>query len=202
MELAQMQQIGAVTSTRTGNARRPIMASMDVPGVVNHLSPYAKRPRYLRNVVWTNNAHPFSSTAMSTEAELPVPSIPLSELNNPVITKSIAENPDIFKITTSINVNHFEELLANHPNQPFVRSVCKGLREGFWPWADTQIGIYPDMWDESNVPNTPAEVLFIRAQRDIKIDKGRFSESFGPDVLPSMYSMPLHVVPKPHFDDL
>jgi hypothetical protein len=39
-------------------------------------------------------------------------------------------------------------------------------------------------------------------QRDIEITKGRFSPSFGTDLLPGMYCMPAHAVPKPHSDDL
>ena len=30
---------------------------------------------------------------------------------------------------------------------------------------------------------------------------GRFSKSFGKELLPGMYSMPIHVVPKPHSSD-
>ena len=32
--------------------------------------------------------------------------------------------------------------------------------------------------------------------------KGYFSDSFGTDLLPGMYSMPIHSVPKPHSSDL
>ena len=45
------------------------------------------------------------------------------------------------------------------------------------------------------------ELKFICAQRDKEIELGRFSESFGKDLLPGMYSMPIHVVPKPHSSD-
>ena len=40
-------------------------------------------------------------------------------------------------------------VLKSHPNQPLVVSVCCGLCEGFWPWADTQSGEYPDTLDLS-----------------------------------------------------
>ena len=39
---------------------------------------------------------------------------------------------------------------------------------------------------------------FLRDQRDEEIHLGRFSESFGTDLLPGMYAMPIHVIPKPH----
>ena len=61
---------------------------------------------------------------------------------------------------------------------------------------------YPVTHDRSKVPHTPAEAEFIRRQRDMEIGLGRFSESFGTDLLPGMYSMPVHAVPKPRSVDL
>lgn len=37
---------------------------------------------------------------------------------------------------TPFDVDKFELLLTDHPNQPFIRSVMKGLREGFWPFDE------------------------------------------------------------------
>lgn len=41
-------------------------------------------------------------------------------------------------------------------------------------------------------------VLFVHKQRDYEIAQGRFSPSFGPDLLPGMTAIPIGVVPKPH----
>ena len=132
-----------------------------------------------------------------------MPSIPACELANPVATKTIIENPHLFDIVTPIFVDRFEKLLESHPNQPFVQSVCRGLREGFWPWADTHFGEYPDTLDLSlPEPQNPDEAQFLRDQRDHEIFKGRFSESFGDKLLPGMYCMPVFAVPKPHSTDL
>lgn len=162
-----------------------------------------KRPKYLRTFLWANEDCGFSPTIMSTLTDLPLPRPPQKELDNPVVSKTIRENPSLFAITTPVNVDLFEKLLINHPNPPFVRSVCDGLRFGFWPWADTQIGIYPDTWDASDrTSKTDAELAFIREQRDIEVSRGRFSKPFGRDLLPGMYSMPVHAVPKPNSDDL
>jgi len=38
-------------------------------------------------------------------------------------------------------------------------------------------------------------------QLNIELGKGRFSESFGKDLLPGMYSMPIYAVPKPNSTD-
>jgi hypothetical protein len=60
-------------------------------------------------------------------------------------------------------------------------------------------GEYPDTLDESlDDPKDPIQLDFICEQRDKEIEMGRFSPSFGHDLLPGMYSMPIHVVPKPH----
>jgi hypothetical protein len=61
----------------------------------------------------------------------------------------MTSNPDLFKICTPIRVDTFEDLLCDHPNQPFVHSVCEGLRKGFWPWAETLKPGYPAELDLS-----------------------------------------------------
>ena len=134
---------------------------------------------------------------------MPLPPIPSSELANPVATKTIKENPHLFDIVTPIFVDRFYKLLESHPNQPFVESVCRGLQEGFWPWANTHFGEYPNTLDLSlPEPEDPGEAQFLHDQRDHEIFKGRFSESFGDELLPGMYCMPVFAVPKPHSTDL
>ena len=66
-----------------------------------------------------------------TELAEPPPSSPVSKFDNVKALDTIHSHPDLFTITTPINVDHFESLLSSHPNQPFVQSVCRGLREGF-----------------------------------------------------------------------
>ena len=79
----------------------------------------------------------------------------------------------------------------------------KGLHKGFWPWANTHFREYHDTLDESlGDPKGQKESKFICAQHDKEIEAGHFSESFGEKLLPGMYSMPIHAVPKPHSSDL
>jgi hypothetical protein len=114
------------------------------------------------------------------------------------VVKTIVQNPHLFKIITPINVEWFEALLITHPNQPFIKPVIEGLRCGFWPWPNTQQAPHPLTWDVSDHPPKSEESCeFICAQRDIEFSAGCFSAPFGKDLLPSMYSMPIHSVPKP-----
>jgi hypothetical protein len=76
--------------------------------------------------------------------------------------------------------------------------VCRSLRTGFWPWADTTDPTYPVTWDNSYRPiKDPVHAAFLRQQCDAEVQLNQFSPSFGNDLLPGMYSMPVGVVPKP-----
>ena len=97
----------------------------------------------------------------------------------------------------------FESLLEHHPNPLFVQSICAGLHEGFWPWADTKNGVFPSTHDESRpTPADDKQASFLRDQCLKERQKGRFSDSFGSKLLPGMFSMPVHAVLKPNSDDL
>jgi len=117
--------------------------------------------------------------------------------------KTIKDNPNLFKIVTPIDINKFEELLALHPNYPFVESVCRGLYGGFWPWADTQHEMYPCIIDESlGMPQKKEEVDFLWVQHDHECSRGRFLGPFGQDLLPGMHALLIHVVHKLHLEKL
>ena len=159
-----------------------------------------KRPKYWERSVWTDvEASPsFSPTACFTLTDKPLPRPPPEEFTNSDAMSTISDNPDLFRIVTPIKISEFEDLLEGHPNKPFVRSVCTSFREGFWPWANTRKEEYPTTWDFSErPPKTEHEADFLREQRDIEIKAGRYSESFGTDLLPGMYSTPIHAIPKP-----
>jgi hypothetical protein len=161
-----------------------------------------RRPRYLRHNVYRDDELMSRSCAEWTEVARPLASIPHPELSNALANDTINRHPELFTVSTPIDVDSLEALLVHHPNVPFVKSVLNGLRNGFWPWADTHFGDYPDIVDESiGDPLDQVELDFICKQRDKEIRMGRFSESFGDELLPGMYSMPIHAVPKPHSSD-
>ncbi|EMD38022.1 hypothetical protein CERSUDRAFT_113135 [Gelatoporia subvermispora B] len=139
-------------------------------------------------------------TASPTTAQLsidqpPVPDVPLRERGRPLVSQTLRSHPQLFKIVTPINVSQLEHYLQQHPNRTFVKSVCRGLREGFWPWADIPEG-FPDTWDESQSGSQdPERAGFVREERDTEVASGRYSQGF-PQLLPGMYCMPVYAVPK------
>jgi len=93
-------------------------------------------------------------------------------------------------------------MLQKHPNKPLVASVLRGLREGFWPWANTVESDRPPIVDNSEREiKNPTHRVFVEDQRDEELTLNRFSPAF--DFLqPGMTCVPLWVVPKPHSDKL
>ena len=89
-------------------------------------------------------------TARYSLTASPMPRPTVAALSDKIRMKTIQDRPDLFKINCQINVDRFEKLLTHHLNRPFVDSVLVGLREGFWPFADTTKEGYPKTWDASS----------------------------------------------------
>ena len=128
--------------------------------------------------------------------------MPLKEFGNLEALRIIETNPGFFQVNCNLNIDHFQELLVNHPNQALVDSVCLSLHKRLWPYADTKFGdintSYPTILDMLSKGSTSDEHLkFIRMQVEIKVSTGRYSTSFGPRLLPRMYSSPVHAISKP-----
>jgi len=85
----------------------------------------------------------------------PLPRPPANEVLNEIALDTIRNNPHLFNITTPINVDRFETLLSPHPNQSFVRSVCTGFRQGFWPRAVINNPEIPVILDRSRKLHDP-----------------------------------------------
>jgi hypothetical protein len=164
---------------------------------------WERRPRFVREYVWSDDESHSTTTALITEMLPPVPGPPLNELRNARKLAVIRDQPHLFRITTPIHINRFHELLATHPNRPLVESVCEGLRIGFWPWAVTDNSNAPPIVDNARLQRVrnPEHLRFMEEQRDEEIKLGRFSVAFD-TLLEEMTTIPLWVVPKPHSDKL
>jgi hypothetical protein len=202
LENARSPMLSASTATSAETARNLGTGKTIVPTAgANEI--YGLQPKYLRHNLWERGSSLSPTTAEWTESARPLPRPSLAEITNPVTRKTITDHPSLFQVRTPINVDVFEYLLRGHPNPSFVKSVCTGLREGFWPWADTLNGLFPVTHDASRaMPSDQRHASFIREQCLKERQKGYFSDSFGSELLPGMYSMPIHAVPKPHSSDL
>jgi hypothetical protein len=171
---------------------------MPPPGIET----YGMRPKYHRYNIWDPDCQQPHTTAEWTEHALPLPRPSPEQLMHPISQQTIATHADLFQIITPIKIEVFEDLLQDHPNQPFVKSVCDGLRYGFWPWADIWQQGYPESLDLSQPQQEPSREKFLSDQRNIEVEAGRYTHSIGPTLLPGMYCMPIYAVPKPHSDKL
>ena len=178
------------------------MANTSVPPRNQRNEAVRLAPRYLRYNVWDPESDFTPTTAEWTETAKPLPRPPQFVLNDPVVAETIQDNPNLFRIVTPINVDVLESYLKNHPNKPFVESVCIGLREGFWPWADMRKEGYPLINDEyRSGPIDESKASFFRSQLKTERSKERFSPSLGRKLLPGMYCMPIYAVSKPNSTD-
>lgn len=156
-------------------------------------------PTFQRGLLWTLEEVGQSPTAQSTLNDKPFPR-PHRRESRAEVLDTIERYPHLFKIVTPINVPAFERLLRNHPNKDFVKSIVIGLKEGFWPFANTNPNgaSYPLTHDASKRPPRTKEIgQFLIDQCKTEIEYERYSEPFGTELLPGMYSMPIHGVPKP-----
>ncbi|KAG2113133.1 uncharacterized protein F5147DRAFT_770991 [Suillus discolor] len=188
----------AVTEKVVAEPTRKLTVRGSVRAVKDQNSLIAAAPSHRRKNIWNDRSHPRSPTATWTETAKPLPRPPKQEFKNLSALRTISDFPHLFRVSTCINIEEFESLLSDHPNPAFVNSVCLGLREGFWPFADTHYGEWPLTFDNSSRPlKSDAEKEFVKSQIDKEVALGRYSEEFGPDLLPGMYSMLVHAVPKP-----
>ena len=122
----------------------------------------------------------------------------MSELANRLVCGTIQSRPDLFKIITPVKISRLKQLLASHPNQPFVNSLVRSLQDGFWPWADTSREPLEITRNNNRHREWAADELeFIQATCQEEEAAGRFSPAFGTELLPGMVCGPVFPVPKP-----
>ena len=83
--------------------------------------------RYLRHNVYHDDDLSSHTCAEWTEITQPLASVPDNEYTNDLANGTIENHAHLFKVTTPINVDAFQQLLEQHPNFPFVDSVLNGL---------------------------------------------------------------------------
>ena len=121
----------AETAAREGPRTLPSAAKRTNQSIIDP-------PCFRRRYVWsdTNNKQ-LSPSALDTESALPLPSPPSHLINDPSIQTTLDAMRDFIKVDTLFNVDQFEYLFRDHPNQPFVKSVMNGLRNDFCTSSST-----------------------------------------------------------------
>ncbi|EEB98841.1 hypothetical protein MPER_01586, partial [Moniliophthora perniciosa FA553] len=123
---------------------------------------------------------------------MPLPSPPDHLLNDPILRDSIQRCKDFIKVETPFNIDRLANFLFDHPNQPLVQSVLRGLREGFWPLDESDWNLNPaDVVD--NYTSIPDDLDAIRAYSKKEIANGHWSTPI-PTLLPGMVVSPMFVV--------
>jgi len=151
-------------------------------------------PRFRRRYLWSSTQNDSLSPAMlSTETAPPLPSPPTHLLNDPIIQKTLVSLQGYIKVDTPFNVDRLESLLSDHPNQPFVKSVIRGLREGFWPFDEGDWKLEEKEFVK-NVTEDVLDLQAIRVYRDREIAVGRWSLGLPcSTLLPGMKMSPMFV---------
>jgi hypothetical protein len=117
----------------------------------------------------------FPGRSLTQPALLP-PSPPQHLPDDPTSQATVNSLGDSIRVDAPFDVNKFELLLSDHPNQPFVQSVMKGLREGFWPSDDCEWKVEVEEIVD-NYPTDPQDLDQIHAFRDEEIIASRWSDA-------------------------
>lgn len=151
-------------------------------------------PRYRRGYLWSDAPHnSCSPSALFTETAIPLPSPPQHLINDPIIQASLRGAKSQIKVDTPFNVDRLEAMLHDHPNQPFVKSVMTGLREGFWPLDDGDWDLEVEDLPPKNFVSEIDDLTALRTYRDKEVKAGRWSGPL-PTLLPAMKVSPMFVV--------
>ena len=121
--------------------------------------------------------------ATYTETALPIPNVPDYELANEVVSSTIQQHADLFKIVTPVKSRALRSVTSMHPNKALVEPLCAGFESGFWPYADT---LSADSEEHKCTGHLSDDVLeFLCTQHDAEIWVERYSQAF-PNLLPGM----------------
>lgn len=148
--------------------------------------------KFKRGYEWEwSSACGYSTAIDSSLTAAPLDDPPPLE-SDPRAAYALSQYEGLFSIVSPVDADMFEFLLSNHPNQPFVRSVVRGLRGGFWPMCDIpsdSISFTPN----HKVCDEAPDLLSAACAEEVAA--GRYSPGFH-TLLPGMKVSPLLLVEK------
>ena len=153
-------------------------------------------PSYQWGFIWSkSHSNLFLPSTATTETAEPLPFPPLSLLHNLKIQCTLDHLKSFILVDTLFNVDHLKNLLTSHSNQPFVKLVMKGLREGFWPFNKGEWKLK----ESKKLPNYSTEdknldVIWIFWNK--KVELGHWSDVIPhhPTTLPGLKTSPMFVI--------
>ncbi|KAF9047251.1 hypothetical protein BJ165DRAFT_1344741, partial [Panaeolus papilionaceus] len=125
----------------------------------------------------------------------PIPPLPDDMMTDPIITNTLSSHPHLFNIVTPINIDKLAKLTSNHPNLLFQQSIIQMLCEGTWSLAMVPENYHATLNPSAPPPLDPIHAQLLQDQRDTGLHLNHYSEGFQ-HLLPGMYAMPIHAVPK------
>lgn len=153
-------------------------------------------PKFRRGFIWPNTHTTNSSlspSALNTETASPLPSPPSMLQNNQQVQDALRKYRNHIKVQTPYDIERLRLWTNDHPNQPFVRSVIRSLKEGFWPLDEGKWSFKEDDGYMDNYSKDPLDLDAVRRYRDKEIANGHWSPPIS-ELLPGMKTSPLFVV--------
>lgn len=160
-------------------------------GDVNTPAEYEAR-KFMRGLEWDRfDPKGFSASIESSFYAAPLPDPPPLD-EDPNAAFAIKRFPHLFKIVSPFNVDLIKKLSLKHPNQPFIKSVIKGLHQGFWPMSSLPSSKINNFQNHSSCFSKPQ---LLDEQCADGVAKGCYSSTFH-TLLPGMKIALLCLVPK------
>ena len=154
------------------------------------LSGISSIPSLRRSINYPFNSVPTTPAVDSTLTQLPFSCPPSHVINNPTFLSTLRSRPDLFAVSTPINIPNLRKWLEPHPNRLLVESVLVGLEEGFWPGHDG----YFEKYDSKPLPkHSPEDDAFLVESAQKDFERGWMSSTFD-SLLPGMLISPSHVI--------
>ena len=115
-----LQPLATICTSAPGALTRVTSQAIATPQAKNRRSHpslrWERRPRFVREYVWSDLQIQDVTTAMFSETALPLPQPPKNELTSTEKWEVIRTRSHLFRITTPIHINRLHALLSKHPN--------------------------------------------------------------------------------------
>jgi hypothetical protein len=196
-ELARTQTQSADTDTSAKTVESPVMGTKSVWKGADEI--FGLQLKYLRHNLWQEGSSLSPTTAEWSETAKPLPRPPFHEILNPVTSRTLLIIPISFRFelpSKSMCLNIFS-------NTILILRSSNWFVQGF----ERVSGLGPTLFKKGclklNTSLVPCLLTLTSNLHCVKErQKGYFSDSFGTDLFPGMYAMPIYAVMKPHSVDL